>query len=73
MTPPEFIELLREKSHTIRLEGEKLFFVAAPGTPDKLKQIILRELRRQKQEVIAYLVSGERKTREEIKQEVMNL
>ncbi len=63
----DLIDFLRKQGHEIKLDGERLLFTPAPGTPFAEKQVALKRLKEAKQEVIAYLVSLERKSIEEIR------
>ena len=55
------VNTIRELGHTLTLEGDKLLFKAKPGTSAEKRGEILYDLRAFKQEVIAYLVSQEKK------------
>lgn len=61
----DFIHDLRAQGHEVKLDGEQMLFTAAPGTALEAKRAILDQLRAQKQEILAYLIGGERFSREE--------
>jgi hypothetical protein len=55
------VKTILSMGHTLTLEGDKLLFKAKPGTSAEKRGEILYDLRAFKQEVIAYLVSQEKK------------
>jgi hypothetical protein len=55
------VKTILSMGHTLTLEGDKLLFKAKPGTSAEKRGEILYNLRAFKQEVIAYLVSQEKK------------